>query len=225
MNPQILRPKNFFWKMFNKKLSVNERDIVFIPENIYCYSEWHGTPEIEVIYVSCFMHYEQFLYEPQIIYSELSTQIKRVTAIPPLDLSIQQIGLKIKLQMILYQINLLYISKEQYKEESISLDLVDQVIQYINTYLYEDINIDVLADKFSINKTSLNYFFRKKNGYTIHHYITLKRLLSVQLLVQQGKSVVDAAMSVGFQDYSTFYRQYKKHFGHSPKDEKTRKNL
>lgn len=164
-------------------------------------------------------------YEPQIISSELSTQIKRVTDIPPLDLSIQQIGLKMKLQMILYQINLLYISKEQYKEESISLDLVDQVMQYINTYLYEDINIDVLADKFSINKTSLNYFFRKKNGYTIHHYITLKRLLSVQLLVQQGKSVVDAAMSVGFQDYSTFYRQYKKHFGHSPKDEKTRKNL
>ena len=51
----------------NKKLNVTEGDVVFIPENIYCYSEWHGTPEIEVIYVSCFMHYEQFQYEPQII--------------------------------------------------------------------------------------------------------------------------------------------------------------
>ena len=51
----------------NKKLKVNEGDIVFIPEKIYCYSEWRGTPEIEVIYVSCFMHYEQFRYEPQII--------------------------------------------------------------------------------------------------------------------------------------------------------------
>lgn len=51
----------------NKKLDVTSGDIVFIPENIYCYSEWHGEPEIEVIYVSCFMHYDQFQYEPQII--------------------------------------------------------------------------------------------------------------------------------------------------------------
>ena len=54
----------------NKKLNVNEGDIVFIPENIYCYSEWHGNPEIEVIYVSCFMHYKQWRYEPQIIYCD-----------------------------------------------------------------------------------------------------------------------------------------------------------
>lgn len=58
----------------NKKLNVNEGDFVFIPENIYCYSEWHGTPEIEVIYVSCFMHYEQFRYEPQIIYCDKETK-------------------------------------------------------------------------------------------------------------------------------------------------------
>ena len=51
----------------SKKLNVTEGDIVFIPENIYCYSEWYGDPEIEVIYVSCFMHYEQWRYEPQII--------------------------------------------------------------------------------------------------------------------------------------------------------------
>ena len=49
----------------SKKLKVSEGDVVFIPENIYCYSEWHGDPEIEVIYVSCFMHYESFCYEPQ----------------------------------------------------------------------------------------------------------------------------------------------------------------
>ena len=51
----------------NKKLDVAEGDVVFIPENIYCYSEWRGTPEIEVLYLSCFMHYESFRYEPQTI--------------------------------------------------------------------------------------------------------------------------------------------------------------
>jgi len=49
----------------SKRLSVNAGDVVFIPENIFCYSEWRGEPEIEVTYISCFMHYENFRYEPQ----------------------------------------------------------------------------------------------------------------------------------------------------------------
>ena len=36
----------------NKKLKVSEGDVVFIPENVYCYSEWHGSPEIKVVYLS-----------------------------------------------------------------------------------------------------------------------------------------------------------------------------
>ena len=51
----------------NKRLKVEKGDVVFIPENIYCYSEWRGSPHIEVVYLSCFIHYEAFLYEPQIL--------------------------------------------------------------------------------------------------------------------------------------------------------------
>ena len=67
----------------NKKFHVNEGDLVFIPENIYCYSEWRGTPEIEVVYVSCFMHYERFRYEPQIIYCNKNVK-KDITEIADL---------------------------------------------------------------------------------------------------------------------------------------------
>jgi hypothetical protein len=51
----------------NRKLNVSAGDVVFIPENIYCYSEWRGEPDIEVVYLSCFIHYESFRYAPQII--------------------------------------------------------------------------------------------------------------------------------------------------------------
>ena len=50
-----------------RRLKVKEGDLVFIPENIYCYSEWRGEPEIEVVYVSCFMHYDGFEYAPQTV--------------------------------------------------------------------------------------------------------------------------------------------------------------
>ena len=51
----------------NQKLRVNKGDVVFIPENIYCYSEWYGEPLIEVVYLSCFMHYENYKYGAQIL--------------------------------------------------------------------------------------------------------------------------------------------------------------
>ena len=50
-----------------KQYMVSEGDVVFIPENIYCYSEWQGDPEIEVVYISCFLHYDGFGYEPQTV--------------------------------------------------------------------------------------------------------------------------------------------------------------
>ena len=58
----------------NKKLDVKAGDVVFIPENIFCYSEWHGKPEIEVIYISCFIHYEGFQYEPQALTCDEETK-------------------------------------------------------------------------------------------------------------------------------------------------------
>ena len=48
-----------------KKLEVEQGDIVFIPESIYCYSEWRGSPDISVTYISCFMNYDGICYEPQ----------------------------------------------------------------------------------------------------------------------------------------------------------------
>ena len=63
----IIRKGSGAYIYLNKKLNVTEGDVVFVPENIYCYSEWWGEPEIEVIYLSCFLHFEGFRYEPQII--------------------------------------------------------------------------------------------------------------------------------------------------------------
>ena len=45
----------------NKRLAVREGDVVFIPENIYCYSEWRGTPEIEVVCI--FEHFARAAFE------------------------------------------------------------------------------------------------------------------------------------------------------------------
>ena len=58
--------------------------------------------------------------------------------------------------------------------------------------------------------------FREETGYTIHSYLTEKRLLLAQQLLSQGIPLGEAALRCGYQEYSTFSRAYKKQFGRAP---------
>ena len=51
--------------------------------------------------------------------------------------------------------------------------------------------------------------FKNETGYTIHNYITSKRLLMARSLISQGMPVMKAAQASGFHDYTTFVRAYK----------------
>lgn len=90
------------------------------------------------------------------------------------------------------------------------------ILHYINTHLTEPLSIDELAARFYISKYHMMRRFREETGYTVHHYITEKRMLLAQQLLQQGVPLLQAAEQCGYQDYSTFSRAYKKQFGHTP---------
>jgi AraC-like DNA-binding protein len=49
--------------------------------------------------------------------------------------------------------------------------------------------------------------------------VSIKRLLAARAMIQRGEKASQAALVCGFSDYSVFYRAYKNHFGHSPKDD------
>mgnify|MGYP000649246560 CR=1 FL=1 len=54
--------------------------------------------------------------------------------------------------------------------------------------------------------------------------LTEKRLLLAQRLLAQGASPSEAGEQTGYQDYSTFSRAYKKHFGRGPSADMVRKH-
>ena len=78
------------------------------------------------------------------------------------------------------------------------------------------VTIDELAARFYISKYHMMRRFRQETGYSIHGYLTEKRLLLAQRLLAQGASPSAAGEQAGYQDYSTFSRAYKKQFGHGP---------
>ncbi len=93
---------------------------------------------------------------------------------------------------------------------------VEQLLKYINRNLSENLSIDQLANRFFFSKYHMMRKFKNETGYTIHNYITSKRLLMARSLISQGIPVIKAAQASGFHDYTTFVRAYKKQFGKAP---------
>lgn len=98
-------------------------------------------------------------------------------------------------------------------------DKAEAIIRYINANLSEDLSLELLTQRFYISKTHINRLFRQATGTTVWEYITIKRLFLAKELIAAGRQLSDLYTLCGFQDYSTFYRAYRQHFGISPRED------
>ena len=102
-------------------------------------------------------------------------------------------------------------------DDSIVLsNTVVEITDYINQNISKPITLDSLCDHFFISKVHLNRIFRNSIGTTVFDYIAYKRIGIAQHLLGSGVPAKEAAAQVGYNDYSTFFRAYKKITGHSP---------
>lgn len=60
--------------------------------------------------------------------------------------------------------------------------------------------------------------FRAVTGYTVHQYVSQKRLLRAGELIHGGVPVMKAAEQAGFSEYSTFLRAFQNTFRMSPRN-------
>lgn len=104
-----------------------------------------------------------------------------------------------------------FITTASYNEK-----IVD-IISYIQEHLTkEDISIDLLAERFYISRYYLMRQFKEATGYSIHQYISEKRVLEAKRRILTGVPPSKACYECGFSDYSTFARRFKDIVGVSP---------
>ncbi len=94
---------------------------------------------------------------------------------------------------------------------------VRRVIDYLNLHLQEELSLDTIAKEFYISKYHLCRIFHEHTGATLFTYYNTKRMGMAQRLIHEGQSATSVALQLGFRDYSTFYRAYKKYTGEPPK--------
>ncbi|MDE5934122.1 MAG: AraC family transcriptional regulator, partial [Lachnospiraceae bacterium] len=90
------------------------------------------------------------------------------------------------------------------------------VISYIQAHLTEDISIDLLADTFYISRYYLMRQFKEATGYSIHQYISEKRILEAKRRILTGVPASKVCYDCGYSDYSTFARRFKDIVGVAP---------
>ena len=96
-------------------------------------------------------------------------------------------------------------------------NLIDEIIEYINNHIDEDITVNELSQHFYLSKFHLSREFKKYTGTTLHRYIVQKKLIEAKELILKGTPITSVYEQCGFGDYSNFFRAFKNEYGFTPK--------
>lgn len=96
---------------------------------------------------------------------------------------------------------------------------VDMLLTNLNNYAYQDIKISKIYQEFPLAHSTLISAFRKRTGYTISQYLSIKKMENAAVLLREtDKSISEVAADVGFTSLSHFIQKFKKHHGVTPKE-------
>lgn len=120
---------------------------------------------------------------------------------------------------LLITLNSLFVTNENIITNSFKYDeKVSSILEYINNNLSEKITLEILEHNFFVNKYYLCHIFKKTTSFTLIEYITYKRIMKAKELLIEGISVMEVCHKIGFNDYTNFYKVFKKLTGTSPKN-------
>ncbi len=114
------------------------------------------------------------------------------------------------------------IARYYFEEENASLffennkDFVLLCVEYIKNNFSEDITLEKMTKRSMMSKNSFCKIFRNITGYTFKEYLNVCRIKKSAELIKSGEKISTAAELCGYNDFSTFYRNFVKIMGVSP---------
>lgn len=97
----------------------------------------------------------------------------------------------------------------------------NQISDYVQAHLDQDIKIEDLAAMVGVSKYHLNRLFQATTGFQLGEFIQRRRLQKAYALLATDEcSVIDASVAVGYESHSAFSRAFFKAFACKPSEVK-----
>ena len=124
---------------------------------------------------------------------------------------------RLLIQETVYNLSLVEDRKET--DFSVINPILSRALAYIGENLFSVKDIAEVAGAVFVTESYLFRLFKKELFKTPKKYIIEKRLLWAQKQLRKGRKPTEIAVEAGFDDYTTFYRNYTELFGKKPSEE------
>lgn len=127
-------------------------------------------------------------------------------------------GCTLALMAMLQRISSTQQSGQKLPDSPEESDSLDKILHYIEENLGHKLSLEETAKHFFMSERSLNNLFHARMGTSFYQFVTIRRLIAAKTLLEQDTPPKEIAEDVGFNDYSSFYRAFKKTFQVSPSE-------
>ena len=93
---------------------------------------------------------------------------------------------------------------------------IAKLYRYIDGHLTDDIKLGEIAEHLFLDKSHMCRLFKQETGRTLNSYISMRRVTLAKTLLLAGEKPNNIYRDCGFNEYSTFYRAFRKYTGLSP---------
>ncbi len=117
---------------------------------------------------------------------------------------------------------ILSITRERVEHYEGKDSLINRTIKYVNDNLYKNINLGRLSVDMNYSQSYISNVFKEAMHCSLMQYIKSKKIITAYDLIERGSKPIDVSESLGFKDYSTFYRSFIKIIGFPPSAKKSK---
>lgn len=224
-----------------KEIPAKSGDLIIIPPGVEHYPKFHDnvTPYKRFVLWISDEYYKKLLtasadygYIMDIIkstgehrfpndvlfFNEIRSALFNITA----EVKGNRFGKDMKVSLMINDL-LLTINRMIYEKSSIVSSgtkerLSNILYNFILFHLDEDLSLERLEGEFYVSKYHIEHVFKEDYGISLHKFIQMKRLYACRDAIGSGKPIQETFPQYGFNDYSVFFRAFKKEFGLSPKE-------
>ncbi len=115
-------------------------------------------------------------------------------------------------------------SNESFRAEYQRDEIIAKIIKYVDENLKSDLSLDKIGSHLFLSKFYLCHYFKNKTNTSLFSYIQNKRIATAKILLENGMSAQDASYESGFNNYSNFYKAFKKITGYYPTEKRHKKS-